>query len=168
VSHDAQGRRRGVHFEDRARGAKIGPPLRTGGGENVENVSNGFCGGGSLGRLACHQTAAVERTPKIAPKRRRFLPPIPTATETYVENVSRKMGFRLDAINPRLSHSGLYAGRTASLHTHKVSLCSWPVRSVRGILTLAAGERKGCHQPPLTDGNFPNDHLLNKCHVGIV
>ena len=42
---DAQGIRRGVHFGDRARGAKIGP-FEEGGGVrvDVENVSNGFCG----------------------------------------------------------------------------------------------------------------------------
>jgi hypothetical protein len=46
MSHDAQGRRRGVHFGDRARGAKIGPFEEVGGEVgrvrvNVENVSNG-------------------------------------------------------------------------------------------------------------------------------
>jgi hypothetical protein len=37
ASHDAQGRWRGVHFGDRARGAKTGPSKEGGGG-----VSDGF------------------------------------------------------------------------------------------------------------------------------
>ena len=42
ASHDAQGRWRGVHFGDRARGAKIGSSEEGRRWGRVENVSNGF------------------------------------------------------------------------------------------------------------------------------
>jgi len=50
ASHDAQGRWRGVHFRDRARGAKIGPS-GGGGKEGGRGVSESRCRGSAMEAL---------------------------------------------------------------------------------------------------------------------